>query len=334
VKRLRVGVIGLGFMGYKHAQVYLAHPLAELCCVSDLNERKFAPLHAQAPSVTWYKDYNEMLAREKLDAVSIATPEMHHAQPVIAAANHHIHVLLEKPLAHTIADGNQIVEVCHRTGIKFLYGAILRFDSRYSLAHEVVSSGDIGKTVSITGKRILPGYLCQESTGILHPVITTTIHELDLLLWFGNSDVQQLSAISDLSSNNRLPRILFITLRLRNGVVANIETNMLGSNHKEIKELFTITGEGGTISITGESHGIVIQKGDESESPDLYHWPYVDKQPRGALYWEIDHFLKSIVYDKEPKITAVEGLKSLQLALAIKDQLTHTSLRGASNLAN
>ena len=303
MKRLRVGVIGLGFMGYKHAQVYLAHPLAELCCVSDLNERKFAPLHAQAPSVTWYKDYNEMLAREKLDAVSIA-------------------------------DGNQIVEVCHRTGIKFLYGAILRFDSRYSLAHEVVSSGDIGKTVSITGKRILPGYLCQESTGILHPVITTTIHELDLLLWFGNSDVQQLSAISDLSSNNRLPRILFITLRLRNGVVANIETNMLGSNHKEIKELFTITGEGGTISITGESHGIVIQKGDESESPDLYHWPYVDKQPRGALYWEIDHFLKSIVYDKEPKITAVEGLKSLQLALAIKDQLTHTSLRGASNLAN
>ena len=104
---IRVGVVGLG-MGRYHVDRYQANEQADLVALCDLDQtllEKFKGLH---PQVTTYTDYQEMFAKANLDAVSIALPNILHAEVTIAALRAGLHVLCEKPMAGTPA-GEQML---------------------------------------------------------------------------------------------------------------------------------------------------------------------------------------------------------------------------------
>src|SRR5690606_27989129 len=138
---LRVGVIGGGLMGELHARAYAAHPGAELVGVvepdpdrrHELREALGVPIQGSADEL-W----------DRIDAVSVCTPDDQHRAHVLAAFTHGVRVLVEKPLATTEAEADEILAA--RPDPSYLMvGQILRFDPRAQQAREVVRTGRLGE---------------------------------------------------------------------------------------------------------------------------------------------------------------------------------------------
>jgi UDP-N-acetylglucosamine 3-dehydrogenase len=130
VNRLRVGVIGAGVMGERHARIYASLPDVELVAVCD-TRADIARALAKDLDATPYADFAELLRHPDVDAVSVCTPDDAHRAPCEAAAAAGKHVLVEKPLAMTVADAEAIITAATKTGVVLLVGHCLRFDPRY-----------------------------------------------------------------------------------------------------------------------------------------------------------------------------------------------------------
>ena len=115
---MKVAVIGLGNMGKHHARNYFRLPNVELVAVCDLN-RELANITAQKFSCKAYYDYTKMLNEEQINAVSIAVPTIYHKEVALYCINKNIDVLVEKPIAITIEDAQEIIEAAKEKKFKF-----------------------------------------------------------------------------------------------------------------------------------------------------------------------------------------------------------------------
>src|SRR5688500_5017857 len=161
--RLRAGVIGCG-VGTSHAYAYQQHPDVDLVAICDVNPAIFDKLYAGAGvekgSVKTYTDYQEMLRAEKLDLVSVATPDQYHAGPVTEAAAAGVAgILCEKPIASSLEDADRMIEACNRYGAKLQIDHTRNFDAAYVEVRNRVRAGEIGqltRTVAyLGGKRAM-----------------------------------------------------------------------------------------------------------------------------------------------------------------------------------
>jgi predicted dehydrogenase len=164
--RLTLGFIGVGTMGRGHVQRFLGQKDVQIVAVCDVVaerrdscQKMVEDRYAEAKTKGTYKgcavynDFRELLARNDIDAVVIATPDHWHAIPCILAAQARKHIYCEKPLTHTIAEGRKIVEAVRKNQVIFQTGSQQRseFGGRFRTAVELVWNGRIGqvKTVRI-----------------------------------------------------------------------------------------------------------------------------------------------------------------------------------------
>lgn len=161
--RLRAGVIGCG-VGSNHAYAYQQHPNVDLVAICDYNpaifDRVYANSGVERGAVREYTDYKEMLKKEHLDLVSVATPDQYHADPVIAVAESGAAgVLCEKPISGSLADADRMIEAVERQGTKMLVDHTRNFDQAYLDVRERVRRGEIGTLTRIVayigGKRAM-----------------------------------------------------------------------------------------------------------------------------------------------------------------------------------
>ncbi len=161
--RLRAGVIGCG-VGSSHAYAYQQHPAVELVALCDINPAMFEHVYAKAGvergAVRTYTDYRQMLRRERLDLVSVATPDQYHAGPVIEAAAAGVAgILCEKPIASTLEDADRMIEAVERSRVTLLVDHTRNFDPAYVQTRQQVRQGEIGTLTRIVaylgGKRAM-----------------------------------------------------------------------------------------------------------------------------------------------------------------------------------
>lgn len=149
--KLALGVIGVGGRGKAHMNEFFADQGARVVAVCDVRageREKAKALAAQKygdDSCATYGDFRELLARGDIDAVSIAVPDHWHALVALAAVRAGKHVYLEKPFAHTVAEGRAVVEAARGRDIVFQVGTQQRSMANYRLACELVRNGRIGK---------------------------------------------------------------------------------------------------------------------------------------------------------------------------------------------
>lgn len=105
--KARVGVIGLGTFGKIHVEAFGSHHRTLIAAVCDINEEEGERVSREY-GCDFYTDYNEMMEESELDAVSIATPDYLHTEPALLAANKGLDILLEKPMATTLDEAEQI----------------------------------------------------------------------------------------------------------------------------------------------------------------------------------------------------------------------------------
>jgi predicted dehydrogenase len=160
---IKVGIIGFGFMGRMHYRCWKSMRNAHVVALCDENRQAWhgpgggniagAEGEVDLSDLTVYADPDEMLAREKLDAVSITLPTHLHAALTLKALERGVHVLCEKPMALSPADGQRMIEAAQKNGKILQIGHCIRFWPEYSKAKEIVDSGAYGRVVTASFQR-------------------------------------------------------------------------------------------------------------------------------------------------------------------------------------
>ncbi|MEK6937233.1 MAG: Gfo/Idh/MocA family oxidoreductase [Nanoarchaeota archaeon] len=171
---MRVGVIGVGNMGSNHARIY--SEIANLVCVSDVNE-ELGKKVSEKFRCSFYKDYKEMIAKEKLDAVSIVVPTSFHKNVALDVIDKGIPFLLEKPIAENNENAVEIIRKAREKNVKFMVGHIERFNPAVIKLKEVLDNFELGEINSIMCRRV----------GVIPPkvkdtnvIIDLAVHDIDI----------------------------------------------------------------------------------------------------------------------------------------------------------
>jgi predicted dehydrogenase len=144
-EKLRVGLIGCGYISYQHGPAWLASTDAELVAVCDQDEAR-----ARARAAEWgvgavYRDAAEMIERERLDAIDVVTRPETHAALVGLGAERGVHVLCQKPLAPTLAEARAMVDTCERAGVRFMVAEMWRHLPWFRELRRQLDAGAVGE---------------------------------------------------------------------------------------------------------------------------------------------------------------------------------------------
>lgn len=200
--RIRMGIIGCG-AGRFHAQHYASMADVELVALAGLDQDRCYEIAAQHNIPKVYCDYKELLAQPDIDGVSIAVPNHLHAPMTIAALEAGKHVLVEKPLATSVAEGEAMAEVAARTGRVLMVVFNYRFRSDSQTLKRHVEAGNLGDIYFVRAGWLrhqgIPGgaegWFTDEARSGGGCLIDLGVHMLDLALWFmGNPRVLSVSA--------------------------------------------------------------------------------------------------------------------------------------------
>lgn len=175
---MRVAVVGAGNMGRNHVRNYAEMKDVELVAIADPSDA--ARELAKKYKIKHYSSYSEMFAKEKLDAVSIAVPTKFHHEAATAAMNNKINVLLEKPIASTLKEADELIKLAHRMGIIFTVGHIERYNPVVLKMRRLVSSGRLGDISSIISTRIGGFPTIEPQTDV---IIDLAVHDIDILAY-------------------------------------------------------------------------------------------------------------------------------------------------------
>ena len=187
---LRVGIVGLGRLGMRHAEsVGLSIRGADLVAACSINPDEIARARSILPDTEYFDDYGEMLDRARLDAVIIVSSSGLHSTHIALAMEHGIHVFSETPLGITIAECHDVERaVLSHPELVFMLGFMRRFDPTYADAKHKIDSGAIGTPFLVRAYGLDPDSLIEgalrfapTSGGIF---LDMMIHDIDLARWF------------------------------------------------------------------------------------------------------------------------------------------------------
>lgn len=174
--QIRVAVIGAGNMGKNHVRNYFLLPEAELVGVADVNPA--AETLAKEYKTQFFTDYVEMLDRAKPEAVSIVVPTPFHFQVAKTVIERGIHCLLEKPIASTVEEADELIKLAKKEGVVLTVGHIERFNPVIRKLKQMVDEKSIGEITSVVCKRV-GGF--PENEPKTDVIIDLAVHDIDII---------------------------------------------------------------------------------------------------------------------------------------------------------
>lgn len=148
--KVRVGIVGSKFAADFHCDSYRRNAKVEIAAVAAIDNLEQISAKYNIPDT--YTDYNEMLARDDIDLISVCVPNFLHHPVVLAAAKHGKHVVCEKPLGITVEQGREMVRACEQTKVKLIYAEDWCFAPALKRTIEIVREGAVGKVLFVKAK--------------------------------------------------------------------------------------------------------------------------------------------------------------------------------------
>jgi UDP-N-acetylglucosamine 3-dehydrogenase len=322
MKRVKYGLIGLGWFGVKHLEALAAIPNVELHSLCTRNPTRLAEVAGKFGSVQTFTDYTKMLADAELEAVSVVTMWDQHAAPTIAALQAGKHVFLEKPMASTLADCDAIVAAANAARGSLMVGHICRFNPRYAAAKEAIAAGRIGKIISMSARRNLPAWVGASVLDKIGPIIGDCVHDTDLMFWFSGSRAVTAYAQTVRVRDHTHPDLGQVMYRLESGASCILESVwcLPDTTPFQIDERLEVIGTEGSISIHDTHPNLMIVDKDRARCPDTTYWPTFHGQLRGALREELAYFSDCVATGKKPTvITPEESREAVRACLAAEE---------------
>ena len=304
------GVIGLGWFGEVHADNVAEMPDIELAALCTRRPERLAEIADRLGVERRYTDYHQLLADPNIDAVSITTHINDHRDIAIDALRSGKHVLLEKPMAPTVADCDQIISAADEADSLFMVGHICRFDSRVLLAREAIEEGRIGTIISMHARRNLTNRIGRTVLDDISALMGDGIHDADLMLWFSQANVSTVYAQEVHPGQNKYPDGGWSIARLDNGAVAVVESvwHLPESSPFAIDARMEVIGTEGALYINCAEAGLTIHDADGVKLPDTMYWPRPFGKYAGVLQEELRYFANCIRMGEAPqRITPAES---------------------------
>lgn len=317
---LRVGIIGAGQAGERHAVGFAATEGATLVAIADVVEVRASELASRFGAEA-FTDWREMLSAG-LDILVVSLPHNMHVEPALAAAEHGVHVLMEKPLATTLEDAEKIVEVSKSAGVKLTISFVHRFREELQIARRWIDEGQLGKAQilreTMNGQRgnHLPKWVTQKAIAGGGVLMYSAIHGLDRLRWLADSEVVSVTAQTrHYSTDSDVEDGVIALLNFASGATATLCANAPAYRAQPAHWDTEIYGDKGMLRLRTRQW---------AELSSDYCNEHVDTEkisseqgPHYNFARQAKEFITAIREEREPLITGEDGLKSLELALAI-----------------
>lgn len=314
---MRVGIVGTGFMGRTHAAGWAATPAEIVGFVSKDEETAVSLTNQYGGQI--FPDVASLLPN--VDVVDICTPTHRHYEMALQAAAAGKHIICEKPLARTLAQAREMMAACDAAGVKLLVAHVVRFFPEYALARQKVASGEIGKTAVLRLKRgsfqpkksVDNWFVNFEKSGGM--MLDLMIHDFDYARWVAGDVVRVYAKnISDSHAGANVDHGLAIVTH-KSGAISHVEGSW-AYPQPMFRTQLEIAGDNGLIQFdSGQMASIGVhlhQKGGDAPDVPLPGSP-LSEDPYTT---QIKAFYEHLAHDTPVRITAVDGYKALQIALA------------------
>ncbi|AYO29203.1 gfo/Idh/MocA family oxidoreductase [Biomaibacter acetigenes] len=314
--KLNMGVIGLGLIGGLHARIISELPHTELVAVADINEEA-AKKTAQSYNCDFYTDYNELLARKDIDAVSICVPEEYHVAPAVEAAKTGKHILMEKPIAKTCKEAMEIKKAAEDAGVRLMVAHVLRFDPRYQQLYKSIEVGQIGEPVHLYLKRTNPAASAKRLKGRVSIFYFLGVHDVDLMLWYAGSKVKRVYAqkVSKVNADINSEDTIMAIFNFENGAIGCLELCWALPNNTALGIVTSaeVVGTKGAGYVEICDQGLTIYTENNVFYPDTLHWPEINGKICGNLRDEISHFAEATLKGTPYVVPTDSAIKAVEV---------------------
>jgi UDP-N-acetyl-2-amino-2-deoxyglucuronate dehydrogenase len=326
----RFGIIGCGVISHTHAEEINNIKGAKLVAVADVVE-DCAKSVGQAYGVDWYSDYLDLLKREDIDIVNILTPSGLRADIAIEAARHGKHVIAEKPIDVTYEKATAMIEACREAGVKLAVISQHRFDASTVKVKRVIEDGQFGHMV--LGEYAVNWYRTQgyydsgawrgtwamDGGGAL---MNQSIHTIDLLQYLVGP-VESVFAHTATLAHERIEveDVAVATVKFKSGALGTIVGTT--SAYPGLSSRLEIFGTAGSAVIEHDrlTHLFLKSAEQEGQSANLAANALDTPDPTTVFGYahrlQIEDMMNAIRDGREPLVNGEEGLKPLEIILAI-----------------
>ncbi len=320
ISKLNVGVIGVGSMGMSHARVF--SEIANLVAVSDPSPEKLSEVTDRF-NCKGYSDFEKMLKEADIQAVSIATPTVFHTKTALRCIEAGLHVLIEKPIADTMENGNKILEAAEGTDKITAVGMVERHNPVVNFTKDVLKKGIIGEIVTISSTRVSNYPARINDVGVITDL---GVHDIDTIRYLADSEVVSVYALGGSKKAQDQLDHANILLEFQNGIKGILEVSWL--TPMRLRQL-KVTGIEGyaemdyidqELKISQSSTGII-------DHSNLWRIPlnYETKRMRVAmeepLKRELIDFIKACKGQGKPLVNVLDGLRDLEVAKAAEESI-------------
>lgn len=310
MKKLRLGVVGVGYLGEFHAQKYASMEDIDFVGLTDKNPERAQEM-ARKYNTKAYNSHTELLSH--VDGLSLAVPTVSHFEIGHDILDHGIHLLIEKPITLKLMDADRLIEVAKKNNTILQIGHIERFNPAVIKMESMLS-----KPLFIDSHRL--AFFTNRGTDV-DVILDLMIHDLDIIMHIVDSEIKEINAVGMPVISEKID-IANVRIIFSNGTVANLTASRVSNESLRMIRIFQPDN---CISIDYSKRKISVTqfKGSEKDSaniPSLVHKEdeFLDSDP---LADQIRSFVETIKTRAEPKVTGVDGRKALAVALSIIDQI-------------
>lgn len=314
-KKLRVGVIGAGYLGKFHAEKYARMNEVDLAGIVDTNI-SVAGAVAERFHTKAYKSHNELLG--KVDAVSIVVPTPSHFAISKDFLENDVDVLIEKPMTTTLKEADELIRIAESRGLIIQVGHLERFNPAVIALQNIIK-----KPMFIESHRLS---IFQERGTDVSVVLDLMIHDIDIILNLARSDIMSIHA-AGVPVISKHVDIANARLEFESGCIANVTASRISTKKQRKIRLFQKEAYI-SVDFVNQNITVINKNGDGEIGPipgmGIKSFSFTDSD---HLWDELASFVKAAISREAPKVTGQMGRNALKAALSIMDQIKKTSSR-------
>ncbi|UCF90709.1 MAG: Gfo/Idh/MocA family oxidoreductase [Desulfobacterales bacterium] len=315
MKKIRVGVVGVGYLGRFHAEKYAQMNDVELVALADTDRSRAATVAAQV-GASAYSHHRELIGR--VDAVSVVVPTSAHFQVSRDFLEHGVDVMIEKPITETLPEADELIQMSARSGLIIQVGHLERFNPA------VVALRDIVKHPMFIESHRLS--LFKPRATDVSVVLDLMIHDIDIILNFVQADLDHLHAAGIPVISGEVD-IANARLEFKNGCVANVTASRISAKNERKIRLFQSDAY---ISVDFAQQMITITRRNGEDHGGPFAGLEITQRrfaPGDALEEELKSFVQAVATRQAPEVSGKVGRDALAIALSIMDQINTTNRR-------
>lgn len=307
--RLRVGVVGVGYLGKFHARIYSTLPGVELVGVVDANAETAQKIAADYKTTAFARP-EDLIG--KVDAVSVVVPTIYHLDVARPFLENGVHMLMEKPIAPSFEEGEKIVALAEKHGVTFQVGHLERYNAGFMELVKRVSGARFIEATRIGG-------FSERATDV-DVVTDLMIHDLDLVMALVQSPIRDLRA-TGVPVLTEHADIANVRMEFENGAVANVTASRISIKKQRRIRVFGKNSYHALDFADQQVEEVIAHPNPAGGRPEIKA-EKLAITPTPPLDAELADFVNAVRTQRAPLVDGRTGLEALRVALMVKEKMS------------